>query len=386
MSQARLATRPKNRRDLILTAATDLFHRHGYHAVSLADIGEAVGVSSMAIYRHFASKEDLLIACFDRASAVLDQAIRGIEGGELPELAGALVDSTIANWSLTRVYQQEVRSLSPGSLVRFEAARAAAVAPIIHAVRAANPAIAAIDLRVRFAALAGMLNILCDPAAGTGQRAARRRIVDRAVGLLTMRDAPPSVERPSQAAAPKVPRASSREQILSAAIDRFATYGFAAVSIEDIAGDLGVSGPSIYYHFANRDAMLGAGVRRAGEVMAATIAHQVQTGAGLSGLIGSFIDQLRDHRALFIVFFGHGPALAGGDAEAFRYHASLLYDEWAAALRGERPGLGARDAVESVRVAIGACLKVAEIPAGFDQYDMRDHLAAIVNHLLGRAA
>ena len=53
--------RPSNRRALILSAAIDLFHARGYHATAVDDIGKAVDVSGPAIYRHFDSKEDILL-------------------------------------------------------------------------------------------------------------------------------------------------------------------------------------------------------------------------------------------------------------------------------------------------------------------------------------
>ncbi len=53
--------RPANRRALILEAAIALFHERGYPATSVDDIGKAVDVSGPAIYRHFSSKEEILL-------------------------------------------------------------------------------------------------------------------------------------------------------------------------------------------------------------------------------------------------------------------------------------------------------------------------------------
>jgi AcrR family transcriptional regulator len=54
------ATPAGNRREQILAVAAQLFARHGFHGVSIADLGAAVGVSGPALYRHFPSKEALL--------------------------------------------------------------------------------------------------------------------------------------------------------------------------------------------------------------------------------------------------------------------------------------------------------------------------------------
>jgi AcrR family transcriptional regulator len=48
------------RREQILSVAAQLFARHGFHGVSIADLGAAVGVSGPALYRHFPGKEALL--------------------------------------------------------------------------------------------------------------------------------------------------------------------------------------------------------------------------------------------------------------------------------------------------------------------------------------
>jgi AcrR family transcriptional regulator len=54
------ATPAGSRRDQILAVAAQLFARHGFHGVSIADLGAAVGVSGPALYRHFPGKEALL--------------------------------------------------------------------------------------------------------------------------------------------------------------------------------------------------------------------------------------------------------------------------------------------------------------------------------------
>jgi AcrR family transcriptional regulator len=48
------------RRTQILAVAAQLFAQRGFHGVSIADLGAAVGVSGPALYRHFPGKEALL--------------------------------------------------------------------------------------------------------------------------------------------------------------------------------------------------------------------------------------------------------------------------------------------------------------------------------------
>jgi AcrR family transcriptional regulator len=56
--------------------------------------------------------------------------------------------------------------------------------------------------------------------------------------------------------APTRDRGNRRTEILAAAATLFAARGFHGVSIEDIGGAVGVSGPALYRHFSGKDALL----------------------------------------------------------------------------------------------------------------------------------
>jgi AcrR family transcriptional regulator len=53
---------PKSTRDRILDVALDLFIEKGFDKTSLREIAEQLGVTKAALYYHFASKEDILLA------------------------------------------------------------------------------------------------------------------------------------------------------------------------------------------------------------------------------------------------------------------------------------------------------------------------------------
>jgi AcrR family transcriptional regulator len=61
-------------RERILAAASDLFYRHGIRAVGVEAIAEAAGTNKMALYRHFASKDELVAAYLRLKSAESDEA------------------------------------------------------------------------------------------------------------------------------------------------------------------------------------------------------------------------------------------------------------------------------------------------------------------------
>jgi len=60
-------------RERIIAAASDLFYRHGIRAVGVEAIAEAAGTNKMTLYRHFASKDEL-VAEYLRQSAKLADA------------------------------------------------------------------------------------------------------------------------------------------------------------------------------------------------------------------------------------------------------------------------------------------------------------------------
>ena len=53
-------------RERILEAAYELFSRHGIRAVGIDTIVESSGVARMTLYRHFASKDALVLAFLER--------------------------------------------------------------------------------------------------------------------------------------------------------------------------------------------------------------------------------------------------------------------------------------------------------------------------------
>lgn len=56
-------------RERILAVACDLFYRHGVHAVGVELIAEAAQTNKMTLYRHFKSKDELIVAYARRLAA-----------------------------------------------------------------------------------------------------------------------------------------------------------------------------------------------------------------------------------------------------------------------------------------------------------------------------
>jgi AcrR family transcriptional regulator len=63
-------------RERILDTARDLFHERGIRAVGVDAIAEAAGTNKMTMYRHFSSKDDLIVACLRSLASDADRVWR----------------------------------------------------------------------------------------------------------------------------------------------------------------------------------------------------------------------------------------------------------------------------------------------------------------------
>ena len=109
--------RGRARRELLLNATAQLVAARGFHAVGIGEIGAAAGVSGAAIYRHFANKQELLVALIDR---VIDELLANGRDivSEAPDADTALrgliqhhVAFALRDRAIITVYDQEVHNL-----------------------------------------------------------------------------------------------------------------------------------------------------------------------------------------------------------------------------------------------------------------------------------
>ena len=94
MSETRQAARrlpAEERRQAIVKAALRVFTSASYAGATTAEIAREAGVSEPVLYRHFASKRDLWLACLDAAwdetRVVLEQKIARFAAGATPTAA-----------------------------------------------------------------------------------------------------------------------------------------------------------------------------------------------------------------------------------------------------------------------------------------------------------
>ena len=59
-------------KDRIVATARELFRKHGIRGVGVDTIAEAAGTNKMTLYRHFGSKDELIVACLRQFAATAD--------------------------------------------------------------------------------------------------------------------------------------------------------------------------------------------------------------------------------------------------------------------------------------------------------------------------
>lgn len=259
-------TRPRNRRALIIKAAAELFATRGYPHVGMTDLAAAVAIGPSALYRHFRGKQEVLFEALLSEFAAID-----------PSSIDSLAESVLAHRGLGVLWQRESRRLASAERAKV-ATELVAVQQKVAAMVDSESA----DL-LAWATMATLMSVswhrveLSPPelaAVATEVLATR----------LPRSTAPPPPLRPTGR--------STRDKILVAAIQQFATRGYDSVSIEEIGAAAGIAGPSIYHHFASKVDILVAGMQRgAAELRTGlTAAADPDSRTALTGILRSYVD------------------------------------------------------------------------------------------------
>ena len=70
---------PLRPRERIISTARDLFRKHGIRGIGVDAIAEAAGTNKMTLYRHFGSKDDLIVACLRDVAGEVDEIWKRFE-------------------------------------------------------------------------------------------------------------------------------------------------------------------------------------------------------------------------------------------------------------------------------------------------------------------
>jgi AcrR family transcriptional regulator len=107
---------PKGTRERILDIALELFIDKGFDKTSLREIAEKLGFSKAALYYHFASKDDILLALHYRLHDVLQETLSSLVGPEQTvsswkAMFDRVIDQMLANRRLFILHERNRAAL-----------------------------------------------------------------------------------------------------------------------------------------------------------------------------------------------------------------------------------------------------------------------------------
>jgi AcrR family transcriptional regulator len=151
------------------------------------------------------------------------------------------------------------------------------------------------------------------------------------------------------------PRGERRERILTSAISLFEENGFHGAGIDDIAAAAGVTGPAIYRHFKNKDAVLVALFDRLSERLAAILDKVASQGGreALETLVRLHVRLAFEERALIVVYISEERNLPEPERRRVRRFQRAYVEAWADLLRPLRPDQSDDERRTAVHAAIG---------------------------------
>ncbi len=101
MTTRDVVTRPASARERILTAAYELFSRRGIRAVGTDEVIERAGVARATLYRHFATKNNLVLAVLQRREEVWTRGLideQSRQRGDTPEEQLLAIFDVLHDW------------------------------------------------------------------------------------------------------------------------------------------------------------------------------------------------------------------------------------------------------------------------------------------------
>lgn len=200
--------RSSARRKELIAVATELFASRGYYAVTVDDIGEAVGLTGPALYRHFSSKEALLVAVFDQVIEELTNRLRQLLSENLdpamalPAMVRLHSEFAIEQRANVAVWRQEFQNLPETDRWRLRRAQRLYVEEWVHLVHELRPEFSDTEVRAAVHAAIGLLQSPSDFNSGLPAGPAINLLMSMALAALEQASTTPLEMTIRSAAAP----------------------------------------------------------------------------------------------------------------------------------------------------------------------------------------
>lgn len=358
-------TRPSNRRELIITAATDLFHRHGYDSVTMSSVAAAVNVTPMALYRHFRSKSELLTAAVMREMGPIRQTIEDTRESDLDTIAQGLARAALGSDRLGLLWLREARGLPEQeyAFLRSEVSRTMhMVASLLNTHR---PDLTDHDTRILAQSLCSMLATTSTHPQALPKKQYRRVLHEIILATARLKPTParPKSPRPrTQGMAPS----ARREQLMQSALTLWSEHGYTSVSIEDIGSQAEVSTSGIYSEFESKEHLLATLLTRGDEwvryEMYRALGRADDPYDGLVSLLASYVDFIADHHKYVTILLREARHLTGRAREQSKQTQREYINEWVMLIRATVPDLSEAEARLRVGIVVNVANDVARTP------------------------
>ncbi|MFC8422801.1 TetR/AcrR family transcriptional regulator [Streptomyces sp. NPDC057236] len=379
------ATRPRNRKQLIVEAAGRIFSERGYHKASMEEVAAGVGITATALYRHFPNKYALFAAC---AHVMVDGLVAALDevppGAALTDVLTAVTRVTVAHRASGGVYRWEARYLDREDRRRLAVKFGRLVERVDEAVQHERPLP---DERLRaMAALGAIGSITMHRTSIAGRRAEELLLASALRVAATDPAAGRPGTRPVELPARPVPR-TRRAEILAASVPLFARDGFANVTNGQIARAVGLTPSALYRHYPGKIDILAAACLQAAGLLAQGVERSLHEVAGphdaVVMLAATYVAYSFEYTELNSVAEAE---LAGLPADlrrplllAQREHIAV----WEQQLRLARPELDPRQARVLVHAGFGVVVEAGRRLRWRDSPGSRAAVTALVVGALG---
>jgi AcrR family transcriptional regulator len=162
----------------------------------------------------------------------------------------------------------------------------------------------------------------------------------------------------------RLSRAARMEQTLVAAHALFAEAGYAAVTMDEVAAEVGVTKPLLYNYFGNKERLYIACMERAGESLTATIAAAMAAAGNpteaLRAGVRGFFAFLDSDRAAWAVLFDETLPQVGEVAERVADYRGRILAVVSEAMLAQLPARHRETAATEVEALSTALLGAAE--------------------------
>jgi AcrR family transcriptional regulator len=140
-------------------------------------------------------------------------------------------------------------------------------------------------------------------------------------------------------------RAERRAELLATAAEVFASRGYSATTVREVADAAGILGGSLYYHFDSKEAMvdeiLATFLNEMWSAYDAVIAAEMGARETLEALIVASFECIEKHRPAVVIYQNESRHLAAGERFAYLLESQRRFEEmWRALLaRGVAEGV-----------------------------------------------